>query len=123
MWPTVMSAQPLDTDVNNRVGPSYLYPKYATTPGTTNPDVHQDNINDTICKSGWTATVRPSSSYTNKLKKTQLAELKWKDKNPSHYEQDHFISLELGGHPRDPKTLWPEMWSTPAQKLTAHGPF
>jgi len=24
------------------------------------------------------------------------------------YEEDHFISLELGGSPTDPKNLWPE---------------
>src|SRR5438093_7273457 len=45
------------------------------------------------------------------------------DKTPSHYAEDHFISLELGGHPRDPKNLWPEMWGTLAHKLTSHGPF
>ena len=42
---------------------------------------------------------------------------------PSHYEEDHFISLELGGHPRDPKNLWPEMWGTPATPITSKGPF
>ena len=24
------------------------------------------------------------------------------------YEEDHFISLELGGSPSDPRNLWPE---------------
>ena len=45
------------------------------------------------------------------------------DKTPSHYEEDHFISLELGGNPRDPKSLWPEMWGTPGTPLTSRGPF
>ena len=27
---------------------------------------------------------------------------------PSDYEEDHFIPLELGGAPRNPKNLWPE---------------
>jgi len=44
------------------------------------------------------------------------------DKTPSHYEEDHFISLELGGNPRDPKSLWPEMWGTPGTPLTSRGP-
>ena len=30
---------------------------------------------------------------------------------------------ELGGHPRDPKNLWPEMWGTPGTPLTSRGPF
>jgi hypothetical protein len=28
--------------------------------------------------------------------------------NPKDYEEDHLISLELGGAPRDPKNLWPQ---------------
>src|SRR2546423_12246170 len=26
----------------------------------------------------------------------------------SDYEEDHFLALELGGAPRDPRDLWPE---------------
>jgi hypothetical protein len=47
----------------NRVGPSYLYPDHATTPGVVNPDITQANIQQTICTRGWTATVRPPASY------------------------------------------------------------
>jgi hypothetical protein len=28
--------------------------------------------------------------------------------SPSDYEEDHFIPLELGGAPKNPKNLWPE---------------
>ena len=28
--------------------------------------------------------------------------------SPSDYKEDHLISLELGGHPTDPRNLWPE---------------
>jgi hypothetical protein len=112
------SAQP----PHHHVGPSYLYPT-AATPGVVNPDVTQANIADTICNSGWTATIRPTVSYTNALKREQLAAPRFKDKAPSYYEEDHFIALELGGHPRDPKNLWPELWGTPATPLTSRGPF
>jgi hypothetical protein len=27
---------------------------------------------------------------------------------PSGYQEDHLISLELGGDPMDPRNLWPE---------------
>jgi hypothetical protein len=27
---------------------------------------------------------------------------------PTQYQEDHLISLELGGHPTDPRNLWPE---------------
>lgn len=106
-----------------RVGPSYLYPDPETTPGVTNPEVTQANIQQTICVKGWTATVRPPQSYTGTVKKQQLQAVRFTDKNPAHYEEDHFISLELGGNPRDVKNLWPEMWGTPGTPLTSRGPF
>ena len=30
------------------------------------------------------------------------------DQAPGDFEEDHLIALELGGHPRDPRNLWPE---------------
>ncbi len=106
-----------------RVGPSYLYPDPETTPGVTNSQVTQANIQQTICVRGWTGTIRPPRSYTDTLKRQQLQGTRFKDKNSAHYEEDHFISLELGGHPRDAKNLWPEMWGTPGTPLTSRGPF
>ncbi|MEU4526156.1 hypothetical protein AB0F52_46480 [Amycolatopsis sp. NPDC024027] len=44
-------------------------PDPTCTPGATNPDVTQATIGSTICVSGWTATIRPSTTYTNGLKK------------------------------------------------------
>src|SRR5258708_23569297 len=38
----------------------------------TNPKVTQANIHTTICISGYTTKIRPSTSYTNKLKKQQI---------------------------------------------------
>jgi len=89
-----------------------------------NPDITQATIDQTICNLNWsTKIICPPASYTNTLKQQQLAASRFKDKTPSHYEEDHLISLELGGHPRDPKNLWPEMWGTPANPLTSRGPF
>jgi hypothetical protein len=28
--------------------------------------------------------------------------------SPSDYQEDHLISLELGGSPSDPRNLWPQ---------------
>lgn len=77
-------------------------------PGALNPDVTQDTIDSTICVSGWTATVRPSSSYTTALKKKQIVEYGYSDTNTSDYEEDHFVPLELGGAPKSELNLWPE---------------
>lgn len=88
--------------------PVYL-PNPAVTPGATNPAVSQATIQATICKSGWTKTVRPPVSYTNKLKVQEMAQAGLNGQ-PGDYELDHLISLELGGNPTDPKNLWPEIW-------------
>jgi hypothetical protein len=35
------------------------------------------------------------------------------DTNTSDYEEDHLISLEIGGSPTSPLNLWPEPYNTP----------
>jgi hypothetical protein len=77
------------------------------TPGALNPDVTQATIRSTICVRGWTATVRPPTDYTSTLKMQQLREYGLRGP-PSGYQEDHLISLELGGNPTDPRNLWPE---------------
>jgi hypothetical protein len=81
-------------------------------PGVTNPAVTQDTIDTTICVSGWTKTIRPPASYTTKLKKAQMASLNLPG-DPKQYEEDHLISLEIGGNPTDPGNLWPQPWDGP----------
>jgi hypothetical protein len=77
------------------------------TPGVVNPDVTQTNIASTVCKHGWTRTIRPPTDYTNALKVRQMRAY-GVDGSLSEYQEDHLISLELGGHPTDPRNLWPE---------------
>ena len=84
------------------------FPDPNCTPGVVNPDVTQENISETICVPGYTKTIRPPASYTTDLKVRQIAEYGYADANPADYEEDHFIPLELGGHPTDPRNLWPE---------------
>ena len=78
------------------------------TPGVADPRVTQDTIRTTICVTGYTKTVRPSSSYTDALKVQQIKAYGYADTSVGDYEEDHLIPLELGGHPSDPKNLWPE---------------
>jgi len=79
----------------------------ARTPGVLSPDVTQANIDTTICVHGWTRTIRPPTSYTNDLKRKQMREY-GVGGALDDYQEDHLISLELGGHPTDPRNLWPE---------------
>jgi hypothetical protein len=87
--------------------PQLILPDPTLTPGALNSEVRQSTIKKTICKSGWTKTIRPPVSYTNALKIQQMV-LYEETGSPSEYEEDHFIPLELGGAPRTPKNLWPE---------------
>lgn len=94
-------------------------PNPAWQPGVLNPDVTQDDIQTTICVSGYTAKIRPPVSYTDKLKVQQIAQYGYADTTPSDYEEDHLISLEVGGSPKDPKNLWPQpRHSTPYNAST-----
>ena len=83
-------------------------PNSSLTPGTINPYVTQTNIQQTICLKGYTKTIRPPAHFTNKLKKRQILEYGYADRNPKHYEEDHLIALSIGGAPDDSRNLWPE---------------
>lgn len=83
-------------------------PDAARTPGAINHDVTQENIRSTICVKNYTKTIRPPANYTNRLKKEQIREYGYDDRNPRDYEEDHLVPLEVGGNPRDPHNLWPE---------------
>ena len=87
-------------------------PDDKVTPGEINPGVTQANIKETICVSGWTGTIRPPSSYTNRLKERQLSTTysDYRSGDLSDFEEDHRVPLSIGGHPTDEKNLWPEPW-------------
>jgi len=80
---------------------------WTRTPGVLNPAVTPATVRSTICRRGWTRTVRPPVSYTNDLKRAQMRAYRLRGP-PSAYQEDHLISLELGGDPTDPRNLWPE---------------
>lgn len=93
----------------------YSRPDPRCAPGALNPQVTQATIGRTICRSGWTSTVRPPESITEPEK---LASMRaYGDAgSPSGYEYDHFVPLELGGATNDPRNLWPEPGASPNPK-------
>ena len=93
-----------------------VLPDPSCTPGVIDERVTQENVQSTICVSGYTRTVRPSTSYTNRLKRQGILDYGYEDTNPQHYEEDHLVPLELGGHPTDPGNLWPEPGASPNAK-------
>jgi hypothetical protein len=107
---------------------SVLLPDPAYTPGATNPAVTQATIAETICVPGWTTTVRPPASYTERVKVLEdggggtvtyqgvaysVHGFRLGGTAVSHFELDHLISLELGGSPADPHNLWLQLYEAP----------
>ena len=85
----------------------YSRPDLRCTPGALDPAVTQARIGSTICRSGWTATVRPPESVTEPEKLANMAAY-GDGGSASGYEYDHDVPLELGGAVNDPRNLWPE---------------
>lgn len=87
-------------------------PDVKCTPGAT-----RTTDKNEICNGGSTSLIRPPASYTTKLKEQQFTEYTYqgefngKPVNTSDFEEDHLISLELGGAPKSPLNLWPEPWN------------
>lgn len=90
----------------NALGNGVL-PDPVCTPGAVDPQVTQDNIDATICVSGYASSVRPPVSYTEPLKFKIMDAYGYAD-SASNYELDHLIPLEIGGSPTDVRNLWPE---------------
>ena len=86
------------------------------TPGSIDPDVTQADIRSTICKKGWTGTVRPPESQTERFK-YNVAYPAYGTPRAERTELDHLVPLELGGS-NDATNLWPEYPPTPNPKDT-----
>jgi hypothetical protein len=84
------------------------------TPGAVDPAVTQGNLRSTICHPGYTKTVRPSASQTDRFK-FEVAYPAYGERHSKKTELDHLVSLELGGA-NDAANLWPESPPTPNPK-------
>lgn len=88
-------------------------PDPACTPGEADPRVTPDNVHSTICRRGYTKSVRPARevSHLLKIKVTRaygIATVPF-----SKVELDHLIPLSLGGSSSQ-RNLWPQFRAGPA---------
>lgn len=101
------------------VAANVVLPNASLTPGVASADVTPADISTTICITGYTSgrrhddgrLVRPPESYTEALKREQIAEYGYADTNLADYEEDHLIPLELGGDGYAAGNLWPEPYA------------
>lgn len=77
-------------------------------PGALSPAVTQANIRRTICRrGGYTGSIRPPETVTEPEKRALMAA--YDNTAPlDSVENDHVVSLDLGGAPNDPANLYPE---------------
>jgi len=93
----------------------FSLPDRHCTPGVIAPAVTQGNIQRTICRPGYSSSVRPPESVTAPEKRASMRAY-GDTGSPRQYEYDHLISLELGGAPNDLRNLWPEPGASPNPK-------
>lgn len=84
------------------------------TPGSVDPSITQATIGSTICRSGYTKTVRPPEQQTEQFKFDEAYPAYGIPRSETT-ELDHLVSLELGGS-NDATNLWPESPPTPNPK-------
>lgn len=75
------------------------------TPGAISPKVTQDTLATTICRTGYTKSIRPPASITE-IEKRENAAVYGYTGSLKDVEYDHLVPLELGGDPNDPRNLW-----------------
>ncbi|GGU51448.1 hypothetical protein [Streptomyces violascens] len=102
-----VQAQPPAGSCHVRTAGGQPLPDAKCTPGALNPKVTPATLKETICKSGYTSTIRPPASITGP-EKTANAKSYGLTGSPHDAEYDHLVSLELGGDPNDPRNLWVE---------------
>lgn len=84
----------------------YPLPDPNCTPGAVDARVTQADIGATICRSGYTSSVRPPESTTEPAKYRSM-DAYGAAGSAGRYEYDHLVPLELGGS-SDVRNLWPE---------------
>jgi len=89
-----------------------VLPDPACTPGAVDPGVTEANLSQTICRSGFSSSVRAPTSETTAAKKQSL--LQYGQPSTRTTEYDHLLSLEIGGT-NATSNLWPEPNSTDAK--------
>jgi hypothetical protein len=114
-----VQAQPAPGSCHYRwVGADPL-PDPSCTPGATNPGVSPADLASTICRRGWTASVRPPVDVTRPEKVGSAAAYGYTGPFATG-EYDHLVPLELGGDPNDPANLWLEPNDRPGATSTVN---
>src|SRR5207248_6920325 len=103
---SVVQPQPPPNSCHARGSGAESLPDPHCTPGAISPAVTQRNLDSTICRRGYTKTVRPPVHITEDEKKESMSAY-GDTAPPSDYEYDHLVPLQLGGATDDPRNRGP----------------
>ncbi|HEY6798822.1 MAG TPA: hypothetical protein VI248_29435 [Kineosporiaceae bacterium] len=117
--PYTVQPQPAPGTCRYRYDSGYPLPDPACTPGALNPKVTPATVRTTICRSGYTSSIRPPLSITSREKVANARSYGYTGSTRTA-EYDHLISLELGGDPNDPRNLWVQPNDDRAATTTAN---
>jgi hypothetical protein len=115
--PYQVQPQPAAGTCHYRYEGAYPLPDPRCTPGAINPKVTQATIASTICRAGYTASIRPPADITAREKAANARSYRYTGPSATG-EYDHLISLEIGGDPDDPRNLWVEPNDRPGATST-----
>ncbi|MGB8652410.1 MAG: hypothetical protein WCD35_17320 [Mycobacteriales bacterium] len=102
------SPAPPPTSYGGRCSSHDGLPDPVCTPGETDPRVTQKDLRATVCRRGWTASVRPPKEVTHRIKVEVTRAYGIGDVPFSQIELDHLVPLSLGGA-STVTNLWPEL--------------
>jgi len=77
------------------------------TPGAINPKVTQDTLDHTVCRAGYSKSIRPPVGITRAEKRANAQSYAFTG-DLADAEYDHLVAIVLGGDPNDPRNLWLE---------------
>jgi hypothetical protein len=108
--PTITGAYPARCAV--RIVADRQLPDRGCTPGSV--AVAADQQAATICRAGWTETVRPSATITASVKTAAMRAYGIPSSARDRVEFDHLVPLTLGGS-NDVTNLWPQLSDLPGR--------
>ena len=111
----VVGAWRLLTHGGRRAGGPVVLASWTRTPGVLNPAVTQATIRSTICVRGLDAH-RAAAGLVHEPPEGGAAACSTACTARSRrFQEDHLVSLELGGKPTDARNLWPEPYPRAAE--------
>jgi hypothetical protein len=118
--PYTVQPQPPAGSCHYRHHGTFPLPDPACTPGARNPKVTTATLATTICRAGYSSSIRPPEAITGREKAANVRSYGYTGPIRTG-EYDHLISLELGGDPNDARNLWVEPNDRPGATTTTNG--